>query len=88
MPNRAFRTHSKTAKTKAESRVRLRQMPESAGYLHKTHAAVRAELGAAEPLPAFLSRAGGLTLEDRRCIVQQAMVVMEQNVDLSLLIYG
>ncbi len=79
MPRPASRTRSKTAKTKTASRAGPRRLPESARYLRKTHAAVRAELGAAEPLPAFLAGARGLTPADRRRIVEQALVLMEQN---------
>jgi hypothetical protein len=79
MPHPTSRTRSKTAKTKKASHAGPRRFPESARYLRKTHAAVRPELGAAEPLPAFLASAGGLTPADRRRIVEQALVLMEQN---------
>src|SRR5687767_1341256 len=40
---------------------------------------VRDQLAAAEDLPTFLSRAGTLTLEERKLLVGQALVLFEQN---------
>src|SRR5688572_33115882 len=79
MPKPVPSPRSRTAKTKTASKAVRRRLPQSARYLRKTHAAVRSELGAAEPLPSFLAGAGLLTLADRRRIVQQALVLLEQN---------
>lgn len=54
-------------------------MPESARYLGKSHSAVRRELGSAAALPVFMEAVGGLAPEDRRTIVRQALLLMEQN---------
>ena len=40
---------------------------------------IRDDLAAAEDLPTFLSRAGTLTLEERKVLVGQALVLFEQN---------
>jgi hypothetical protein len=73
------RPRSKSAKAESASQGKPQRLPQSARYLRRAHAAVRAELGSAEPLPAFLAGAGRLTLSDRRRIVQQSLVLLEQN---------
>lgn len=73
------RPPSKRAKTKPAVRRRGRVLPASARYVRKVHAAVRSELGSANPLPVFLASIGALTLADRVRIVEQALVLMEQN---------
>ena len=48
-------------------------------FLGDTAAPVRDHLTASQDLPTFLAGAGLLTLEDRRLLVDQALVLMEQN---------
>jgi hypothetical protein len=79
MSRSVTRPRSKSAKAESASQGKPQRLPQSARYLRRAHAAVRAELGSAEPLPAFLAGAGRLTLSDRRRIVQQSLVLLEQN---------
>jgi C-terminal processing protease CtpA/Prc len=51
----------------------------STDYLAATAEPVREHLASSQDLPAFLSGAGVLTLEDRRLLVEQALVLLEQN---------
>jgi len=48
-------------------------------FLGDTPEPVRDHLAASQDLPTFLAGAGLLTLEDRRLLVDQALVLMEQN---------
>lgn len=48
-------------------------------FLTKTHNAVRDHLTATVELPTFLESAGALTLEDRKVLVDQAIVLMQDN---------
>lgn len=48
-------------------------------YLKKVDAAVRAHFAGAVDLPTFLGSAGTLTLEERKLIVRQALILIEQN---------
>jgi hypothetical protein len=49
------------------------------GLMPGAPAAVRAQVNAGVPLPQFLSGAGTLTLADRRRLVEQALILLEQN---------
>ena len=79
MSRSVSRPRSKNVKAASASQSKPRRLPPSARYLRRAHTAVRGELGAAETLPTFLAAAGGLTLSDRRRIVQQSLVLLEQN---------
>lgn len=48
-------------------------------FLSKTHKAVRDHLSASVELPVFLATAGTLSLDDRRRLVDQALVLLEEN---------
>jgi len=52
---------------------------EGTGYLAETHTAVRRFMEGSTDLPTFLDSAGTLTLANRRRIVDQALVLLEQN---------
>jgi hypothetical protein len=52
---------------------------EPAAYLKKLNPAVRGHFADATDLPTFLAGAGQLTLEQRRLIVQQTLILIEQN---------
>ncbi len=62
---------SKTATKRAE--------PTSLKFLKSAHKAVRSHLKAADELPTFLATAGGLSLADRRRLVEQALVLLDDN---------
>jgi hypothetical protein len=55
------------------------RLPVGEGFLSKTHPAVRPILEAATDLKSFRDRAGELLLSERRLIVDQALVLLEQN---------
>ncbi|HEX8367002.1 MAG TPA: S41 family peptidase [Pyrinomonadaceae bacterium] len=48
-------------------------------YLKKVNASVRPHFAGAVDLPTFLSTAGTLTIEERKLIVRQALILIEQN---------
>ncbi|MEM6588766.1 MAG: S41 family peptidase [Pseudomonadota bacterium] len=48
-------------------------------FLGKTHEAVRDHLSASTELPDFLATAGGLSLDGRKRLIDQALVLMESN---------
>lgn len=68
---------SKPAARKA--RARRGRLPESAAYLKRAHSAVRPMLSGAASLPEFLKTAGKLTLDERRLLVEQALLLLEMN---------
>ncbi len=48
-------------------------------FLKRTHPAVRSHLSAATDLPTFLGQAGVLSLSQRKRLVEQALVLIEEN---------
>lgn len=48
-------------------------------FLKSTHTAVRSHLAAATDLPTFLQSAGTLNLNERKRLVEQALVLLEEN---------
>ncbi|MEL6902101.1 MAG: S41 family peptidase, partial [Cyanobacteria bacterium J06606_4] len=48
-------------------------------FLEQTHPAVRSQLSKATDLPEFLDTVGNLTLEERKQIVEQSLVLMQEN---------
>lgn len=48
-------------------------------FLSRTHPAVRSHFAAAAPLSEFLDTVGDLSLSDRKLIVEQALVLMQEN---------
>ncbi|MEL6161253.1 MAG: S41 family peptidase [Cyanobacteria bacterium J06623_5] len=48
-------------------------------FLELTHPAVRSQLSKATDLPEFLDTVGNLTLEERKQIVEQSLVLMQEN---------
>ena len=65
----------KPRKAKASSR----RFPKASPYLKKLSTAVRRHFAKAVDLPTFLSSAGQLTAEDRKLIVRQALILLDQN---------
>jgi hypothetical protein len=55
-----------------------RKLPEWAKYLLKAHTSVRSDLRASEDLPTFLTGVRRLTLAQRRRVVEQARIMLEQ----------
>ncbi|MET0967513.1 MAG: S41 family peptidase [Nakamurella sp.] len=85
------RNAGKTSKSKPGPKTSTRKKPADGGQrpagalLADAPAAVRNQVAAAQSLEDFLQGAGLLTLADRRRIVEQALVLIEQNyVHLSL----
>jgi len=64
----------KPRKAKASS-----QFPKASPYLKKLSTAVRRHFAKAVNLPTFLSSAGQLTADDRKLIVRQALILLDQN---------
>jgi len=54
------------------------RLPEGAGYLNKTPVAIRPLLKTAKYLDKFCGTAGALSLDERRQIVAQALILLEQ----------
>lgn len=61
------------------ARTRRPRLPASAAFLQGVHSAVRKDLAASTDLPTFLDSLGGLTLEERKLLVRQALVLLDQN---------
>ena len=53
--------------------------PKSLGYLNKMNTAVRDHFANAMDLPTFLATQGTLTPEDRKLLVRQALILIDQN---------
>jgi hypothetical protein len=71
---------SETKKSRDSSNeVKRRKRSSASPYLKKLSTAVRAHFAGASDLPTFLATAGTLTLEERKLIVRQALVLIEQN---------
>ena len=64
---------------KAKTSVQPRVSKKAPSYVRKLSTAVRGHFAGATDLPTFLARAGELTPEQRRLIVQQALILIEQN---------
>ena len=68
------------SKVRATPRAKAaRRKSSRPGFLAKTHPAVRSQLRASTDLPTFLASAGNLTLNDRKRIVDQALVLIDDN---------
>ena len=65
--------------TKKKTGRKKRQAPSPLRFLGATHQAVRSHLKAASDLPTFLANAGGLSLAQRKRLVEQALVLIEEN---------
>ncbi len=69
---------ARSRKRGAKARKSKRQSS-SLGFLKATHAAVRSHLRASSDLPTFLASAGALTLNSRKRLVEQALVLIDDN---------
>ncbi len=52
---------------------------ENTSYLGRTHSGVRRVMRASTDIPAFLAQAGALSLRERRIVVDQALVLLQDN---------
>ena len=68
-----------TAKKRGRSRSKKRQPSSDLKFLKRAHSAVRSHLSAAMDLPTFLDGAGALSLSNRKRLVEQALVLIDQN---------
>lgn len=59
--------------------TRRKGKPSKLSYLQQLNEAVRSHFAEAMDLPTFLATAGQLTLEERKLIVRQALILIEQN---------
>ncbi|HEU0299910.1 MAG TPA: S41 family peptidase [Longimicrobium sp.] len=66
-------------KTKSRVKARARASANRAAYLNRMSTAVRSHFAEATDLPTFLEGAGQLTAEQRKLIVRQALILIEQN---------
>lgn len=73
----AKRTQKKAAKGKRSSGNGKRSS--TPAYIGRTHKAVRSQMRAAVDLPTFLDTAGELTLGQRRELVEQALILVQDN---------
>jgi Peptidase family S41 len=64
---------------KPHAKATGRRFPKASPYLKKLGKAVRRHFARAVDLPTFLASAGQLTPEDRKLIVRQALILIEQN---------
>jgi Peptidase family S41 len=67
------------ARKPRKAKAGARQFPKASPYLKKLSTAVRRHFAKAVNLPTFLSSAGQLTDEDRKLIVRQALILLDQN---------
>ena len=81
MPKKSTRKpKSKTSKASSPGK-RTKKVATARGldFLRSTHIAVRTHMQAASDLPTFLGSAGVLTLNGRKRIVEQALVLIDDN---------
>lgn len=64
---------------RAAKRKSRRPAASSLTFLRSAHAAVRSHLAATSDLPTFLESAGGLSLNGRKTLVDQALVLIDDN---------
>lgn len=69
----------KAQQRKSKPRKNPRICPNAPAYLKKVSVVVREHFSGALDLPTFLESAGELKLEQRKLIVQQALILIEQN---------
>lgn len=69
----------KSGTKKMKSKAHARASANRAAYLNRMSTAVRGHFAGATDLPTFLQGAGQLTREQRKLIVRQALILIEQN---------
>ena len=74
----------KASKSKTKSRTKKgasasRKSSEALKFLKRANTAVRSHLSATTDLRTFLASAGGLTIKQRRLLVEQAQLLIENN---------
>jgi len=67
------------AKKRKTSRPAKEAPAQSLKFLKSAHTAIRSHMAAASDLPTFLASAGTLSLNDRKKLVQQALVLIGEN---------
>jgi hypothetical protein len=77
---RAIKRANKSGSKRQTSKSKKKQLAASSlKFLESTHAAVREHMAAASDLPTFLATAGALSLDGRKRLVEQALVLVESN---------
>jgi C-terminal processing protease CtpA/Prc len=71
--------HKKSRQRKSKSGKIPRASVRCSAYLKKASTAVREHFSGAQDLPTFLDSAGELTIEERKLIVEQALILLDQN---------
>ncbi len=66
-------------KRRSPKRRRRQALPESSAFVRKTHTAVRSHLSGSTDLQTFVASAGELTLAQRKRIVEQALILIDDN---------
>lgn len=70
----------KASAKKKKSRGKAKEAPvQSLKFLKSAHSAIRSHMAAASDLPTFLASAGALTLDGRKRLVEQALVLVRDN---------
>ena len=75
----AKRVKSRRTKRRASKAKKKRRVSSSLRFLKSAHSAVRAHLSASSDLPTFLASAGVLSLNGRKRLVEQALVLIDHN---------
>ena len=70
---------NKDKKRKSKPGKKPRVSARCSAYLKKASTAVREHFSGAQDLPTFLDSAGELTIEQRKLIVEQALILLDQN---------
>lgn len=78
-PKKSRRKIARTGRKRSTSRSKHTVLPESGSYLRKSHMAVRSHLAAAQSLSQFLEGVSDLTIAQKRTLVEQALVLIEDN---------
>ena len=73
------RKAKKTAKKRTSTRAGKSTNKPNIGFLKRAHSAVRSHLAGTTDLPTFLQSAGGLSLNGRKRLVDQALLLIEEN---------
>jgi len=79
--NKKTKKLKKDLSKKRTSKAKKKVQPQHASlkFLKNSHSAVRSHMQATTDLPSFLDSAGSLTLEDRKLLVEQALVLINEN---------
>lgn len=73
------RSKSTASKKRTSKSSRKRQAASGLKFLESTHSAVRSHMSGATDLPTFLNSAGTLSLKQRKRLVEQALILIDDN---------